>query len=168
MSRPSMVAQMVKNLSATRETWIRSLGLEDPLEKGMATHSSISAWRILQYSFLVNSMDRGACRLQSMGLQRVRHDWTSNTHKECPYSRDRETMAEIHGNKLIKGLSSDFSTLGFYSKNASLRKYMAQVTSFPEESTKSPIEKFLTHKSAQTLSTSSRWYSSDITGGILG
>ena len=38
----------------------RFLGLEDPLEKGMATHSSISAWRILQYSFLVNSMDRGA------------------------------------------------------------------------------------------------------------
>jgi len=65
-------------------------------------------------------------------------------------------MAEIHGNKLTKGLSSDFSTLGFYSKNASLRKYMAQVTSLPEESTKSPIEKFLTHESAQTLSTSSR------------
>ena len=42
-------------------------------------------------------------------------------------------MTEIHGNKLTKGLSSDFSTLGFYSKKkASLRKYMAQVTSLPE------------------------------------
>ena len=37
---------MVKNLSAMQETWIRSLGWEDPLEKGMATHSSILAWRI--------------------------------------------------------------------------------------------------------------------------
>jgi len=63
-----MVAQMVKNLSATWETWIRFLGLEDPLEKGMATHSSISAWRILQYSFLVNSMDRGAWQATVHGI----------------------------------------------------------------------------------------------------
>ena len=48
----SLVAQMVKNLPAMRETWVRSLGWEDPLEEGMATHSSILAWRIL--------MDRGA------------------------------------------------------------------------------------------------------------
>ena len=37
---------MVKNLSAMQETWVRSLGQEDPLEKGMATHSSVLAWRI--------------------------------------------------------------------------------------------------------------------------
>ena len=48
----SLVAQMVKNLPAVRDTWVRSLGWEDPLEKGMATHSSILAWRI--------PMDRGA------------------------------------------------------------------------------------------------------------
>ena len=42
----SPVAQLVKNLPAMRETWIRSLGWEDPLEKGKATHSSILAWRI--------------------------------------------------------------------------------------------------------------------------
>ena len=53
----SLVAQLVKNLPAMWETWIRSLGWEDPLEKGRATHSSILAWRI-----------------QSMGLQRVGHD----------------------------------------------------------------------------------------------
>ena len=47
----SLVAQMVKNLSAKWETWIQSLGWEDPLEEGMATHSSILAWRI--------PMDRG-------------------------------------------------------------------------------------------------------------
>ena len=43
--RASLVTQMVKNLPAMQETWIQSLGLEDPLEKGMATHSSILAWR---------------------------------------------------------------------------------------------------------------------------
>ena len=42
----SLVAQLVKNLPAMRETWVRSLGCEDPLEKGKATHSSILAWRI--------------------------------------------------------------------------------------------------------------------------
>ena len=48
----SLVAQMVKNPPAMWETWVRSLGQEDPLEEGMATHSSVLAWRIL--------MDRGA------------------------------------------------------------------------------------------------------------
>ena len=41
-----LVAQTVKNLSSVQETWVRSLGWEDPLEKGMATHSSILSWRI--------------------------------------------------------------------------------------------------------------------------
>ena len=44
--KASLVAQMVKNLPAMRETWFQSLGWEDPLEEGMATHSSILAWRI--------------------------------------------------------------------------------------------------------------------------
>ena len=42
----SLVAQLVKNTPAVRETWVRSLGCKDPLEKGKATHSSILAWRI--------------------------------------------------------------------------------------------------------------------------
>ena len=42
----ALVAQLVKNLPAMREPWVRSLGWEDPLEKGMATHSGILAWRI--------------------------------------------------------------------------------------------------------------------------
>ena len=44
--RASLVAQLVKNLPAMWEAWVRSLGWEDPLEKGKATHSSILAWRI--------------------------------------------------------------------------------------------------------------------------
>ena len=60
------MAQMVKNLPAVQETWVRSLGQEDPLEKSMATHSSILAWRIPW------SEELGG--LQSMGSQRVIHD----------------------------------------------------------------------------------------------
>ena len=46
LTRASLVAQLVKNPPAVWETWVRSLGWEDPLEKGMTTHSSILAWRI--------------------------------------------------------------------------------------------------------------------------
>ena len=56
-----LVAQLVKNLPAMQETWVRSLGWEDPLEKGKATHSSILAWRI-------------PWTILSMGSQRVGHD----------------------------------------------------------------------------------------------
>ena len=62
----SLVAQMVKNLPAMQETWVRSLGHEDPLDKEMATYSSILAWKILW------TEEPG--RQQSMGLQRVKHD----------------------------------------------------------------------------------------------
>ena len=67
----SLVAQMVKNLFAMQETRVLSLRQEDPLEKGMATHSSILAWRTLWTEELG--------RLQSMGSQRLRHDWATNT-----------------------------------------------------------------------------------------
>ena len=67
----SLVAQMVKNLPAMCETWVRSLDWEDPLEKGMATHSSILAWKI--------PWTEEPGRLQSMGLQRVRHNWVTFT-----------------------------------------------------------------------------------------
>ena len=68
----SLVAQMVKNLPAMQETWVRSLGQEDPLEKEMATHSSILVWKI--------PWTEEPGRLQSMGSQRVRHNWVNNTH----------------------------------------------------------------------------------------
>ena len=57
---------MVKNIPAMQETWVQSLGLEDPLEKGMATHSSILAWRI--------PWTEESIGLQSIGLQRVGRD----------------------------------------------------------------------------------------------
>ena len=65
-TRASLVAQMVKNLPAMQETGVRSLSQEDTLEKGMATHSSILAWRI--------QWTEEPGRLQSMGSLRVGHD----------------------------------------------------------------------------------------------
>ena len=62
----SLVAQTVKNLLAMQETWVRFLDWEDPLEKGMAGHSSILAWRI--------SWREEPGGLQSMGSQRVGHN----------------------------------------------------------------------------------------------
>ena len=64
--KASMVAQMVKNLPAMQETWVQSLSWGDPLEEGMATHSSILAWR--------SQWTEEPDGLQSIGSQRVGHD----------------------------------------------------------------------------------------------
>ena len=66
MDVTSVVAQMAKRLPTMRETWVRSLGQEDVLEKEMATHSSILAWKI--------PWTEEPGRLQSMGSQRVGRD----------------------------------------------------------------------------------------------
>ena len=60
------MAQTVKHLPTVQETWVQSLGQEDPLEKEMATHSSTLAWKI--------PWTEERSRLQSMGSQRVGHD----------------------------------------------------------------------------------------------
>ena len=65
-TRASLVAQLVKNLPAVQETQVQSLGWDDPLEKEIASHSSILAWKI--------SWTEEPGGLQSMGLQRVGHD----------------------------------------------------------------------------------------------
>ena len=74
----SLIAQLVKNLPAVWETWVWSPGWEDPLEKGKTTHSSILAWRI-------------PWSVQSMGSQRVGHDWATFTFR---YADDTTLMAE--------------------------------------------------------------------------
>ena len=68
----SLVAQTVKCLPRVRETWVRSLGQEDPLEKEMATHSSTLAWKI--------PWTEERSRLQSMESQRVGHHWANSLH----------------------------------------------------------------------------------------
>ena len=68
--RTSLVAQTIKCLSTMWETWVQSLGWEDPLEKEMAIHSSTIAWKI--------PWTEEPGRLQSMGSQRVGHDWATS------------------------------------------------------------------------------------------
>ena len=89
----SLVAQMVKNLPAMQGTRVWSLGQEDPLEKGMATHSSILAWRI--------PWTEKPSGLQSTGLQRVRPNWATNTH----------THTEICTFRLLGSVTQSFPTL---------------------------------------------------------
>ena len=88
----SLVAQRLKHLPAIWETRVWSLGGEDPLEKEMATHSSILAWRILW------TEEPGG--LQSMGLQRVGHDWATSlslslSHHEMWRDWERVKMAQL-------------------------------------------------------------------------
>ena len=64
-----LIAQLVKNLPAMQETWVQSLGWEDPLEEGMANHSSILSWRI--------PMDKGAWRATVHGVAKSR-TWLSD------------------------------------------------------------------------------------------
>ena len=78
----SLLAQLVKNLPAMRETWVRSLGWEDPLEKGKATYSSIPPWRI-------------PCTVESMGSQRVRHDWATFTFMYVPNNKQIKLFSKL-------------------------------------------------------------------------
>ena len=70
--RASLVAQMVKNTPAMQNTWVRSLGWEDPLEEDMATHSSIRAWR--------NPMDRWAWQATVHGVAKSRTQLSDSAH----------------------------------------------------------------------------------------
>ena len=84
------MAQMVKNPPTMQETWVQYLGGEDPLEKGMATYSSILAWRI--------PWTEKPGRLQSMGSQRVRHDWMTNvfTFKTLEQLQNQSRTTQTH------------------------------------------------------------------------
>ena len=97
-----------------QETWVQFLGWEDPLEKGIATHSSILAWRMPQ------TEEPG--ELQSMGSQRVRHDWGSHTHTHILnlYIVKREQLptpvfwsGEFHGLCTAHGVAKSWTWLTF-------------------------------------------------------
>ena len=77
-----LLAQRLKRLSAMQETWVRSLGREDPLEKEMATHCTILAQRI--------PWTEEPGRLQSTGSQRVGHDWVTSLHFTSLIGRDQD------------------------------------------------------------------------------
>ena len=101
---------MVKNLPTVQETWVRSLGWEDPLKKGMETHSSILAWRI--------PWTEESSRLQPMGSQRVGYNFVyaqrvhTRTHTHKRQKRASETRY-LPGKTLEgRGIYMDFGGLG--------------------------------------------------------
>ena len=84
----SLVAQLVKSSPAMQESWIWSLGWEDPLEEGMATHSNTLAWRSPQTG------EPGG--LQSMGLQKVGHDWVTMRTHTCAQTYTHKTFRALY------------------------------------------------------------------------
>ena len=100
----TLVVQLVNNLSTMWESRVRSLGQEDPLEKEMATHSSVLAWRI--------PWTEAPGQLQSMRLQRVRHNWLTNTFT---FSSKQQTKTKTIEQKLYAICRPCFC-LDFYRK----------------------------------------------------
>ena len=88
-SRASLVAQTVKNPPAMWESWVQSLGLENPLEEGMATHSSILAWRIPRergvWQATVHGVTKNRTRLNQLSMHALRI-----VRGQEPYSQKRE------------------------------------------------------------------------------
>ena len=109
----SLVAQLVKNLLTGWETQVQSLGREDPVERGTATHSSILAWRI--------PWTKEPGRLQSMASQRG-HDWATITQSSC-------SSVVVHG---VKGSAAHnmYLTVFFVSKWGSLTQGLLRVARY--------------------------------------
>ena len=112
LHRTSLVAQRVKHLPVMWKTRVRSLGREDPLEKEMATHSSILVWRI--------PWTEGSGGLQSTGLQRVGHDWvtthntlhTSSAILICVYKIQVAKVVGLPGGSVVKNLPANAGDAG--------------------------------------------------------
>ena len=94
LHQASLVTQTVKHLPTMRETWVWSLRWEDPLEKEMATHSSIHAWEI--------PWTKEPGGLQSMGSQRVRHDWMTSFFQHYRIVKTKELHWLDSKQKLMK------------------------------------------------------------------
>ena len=110
--RASLVAQRFKCLPAMRETWVWSLGREDSLEKEMTTHSYILAWRIPWME------EPGG--LQSMGSQRVRHNWATSfsllAFREKIQAREKNESSYLVNNCVT--LLKSHSLLGWNANNS--------------------------------------------------
>ena len=124
----SKVAQIVKNLPRMQETQVHFLGLKDPLQRGMATHSSILAWRI--------PWTKEPGGLQSTGSQRVGHDWVANTFLEWDGQswEGLEQISDLYYSKHEKEMFNVTTSCGEFSVfhviifNASLKKNLSKCT----------------------------------------
>ena len=99
--RTSLVAQMVKYLSTMQETWVLSLGWKDPVEKEMANHLSTIAWKI--------PWTEGPGRLQSMGSQRVGHDWATSLFSPVLLPGNSHRWKSLVGYSPWRGQESDMT-----------------------------------------------------------
>ena len=122
----SLVAQRVEPLPAMQETWVRSLGQEDPLEKKMATHSSTLAWKI--------AWKEESGRLQSMGSRRVGHKWATSLVHNCYWKSvvglpSRCSKANKQSTTLVERKLSFISDAGNWSGRVA--EICPKVNSFP-------------------------------------
>ena len=118
----SSVAQLVKNLPVMWETWIHSLGWEDPMEEGMATHSSILAWRIPPWT-------EKPGRLQSMGSQKVGHSWATKPST----AQEDETLKKMHSLQKMtsRKLGECYHTKGAGGSMGGKNEFRSQATACP-------------------------------------
>ena len=86
---PSLVAQTVKNVPAMQETWVSSLGQEDPLEKGMVTHSSTLAWRIPGLPWWLSS------KRILLPMQETQETWVRSLGRKDPLEEEMATHSSI-------------------------------------------------------------------------
>ena len=114
-NRESLVALTVKTPPVMQETWVQFLGQEDPLEKEMATHSSILAWRIPRKE------ETG--RLQSVGSQRVRHNWVTNTYTRTG-GRGGSAGEEERRGKQLRGVGT--IQRGYFGRSYFITHFFAQ------------------------------------------
>ena len=105
----SLVAQLVKNLPAMRKIWVRSLGWEDPLEKGKATHSSILAWRILwkgAWRAMVHRVTEDATERRALSLSiKIFQDLNRKIYRK---QHNPGKMRKLHGYKRQTNASSSW------------------------------------------------------------
>ena len=125
--RASLGAQLVMNFPTMWETQVQSLGQEDPPEKGMATHSSILAWRI--------PWTEEPGELQSMGSQRVRLDWVTETFTFFSYTvRHSHSLVDSD----IPCICNHFSHLPFHLPGLFLSKFLVPLQSMTQSSSSLP------------------------------
>ena len=121
--KASLVAQLVKKPTAMQETWVQSLGWEDPLEKWMATHSSSLAWRI-------------PWTVQSLGSQRIGHDWLTFTSPLHWKSRVLTTRPPEKSQHFVFGTNTAhlcIAAVVWWIHQENFREYDGTHTSYPPQ-----------------------------------
>ena len=99
LSRASLVAKLVKNPAAIRETWVQSPGWEDPLEKGKATYSSILSWRIL---WTEEPGQLGSMELKSTGHNRTTNSFTFHIQESLSSTPETNATLQINYTSIKK------------------------------------------------------------------